>query len=287
MRKILIAFILFFFCELKIYGQQNIDFLPEGLNFKPLIANVYEPRLGVLYFPDDRSLKVDIGNSIDIIAYNNLIPNTKVSLGIDFLAYGLASSYEGKRLQIDALDGFFGGNATVSYKLSNDVNYKFRFRIIHNSAHLVDGSYSNDRGVWKNNYLPVPYARDFLEITSVREKSFNGGNYRAYFSPSYSVLIRPDLLKRWSFNAGTEIYFNELLGNILEKETNTYFAYHFSLIGVPEYQGNHTFIVGMKFGSVYSKGVNFYLSYHLGMHYFSEYFSKRIDKFGIGFNVEF
>lgn len=268
-------------------AQENIEFLPKGLHFTPLIANVYEPKLGVLYFPDDRSLKVDIGNSIDIIAYNNLILNSKLSLGIDFMAYGLASSYEGKRLQIDALDGFFGGNATFSFFYNNDTKYKIRFRIIHNSAHLVDGSYNSSNGTWKNNYLPVPYARDFMELTATREQNIGTGNYRFYFSPSYSVLVRPAILKRWSFNAGGELYLNNLIGKVFEKSTNVFFAYHFSLIGTPVYRGNNTIIAGIKLGEVYSKGVNFYMSYHTGMHYFSEYFSKRIDKFGIGFNVDF
>ncbi len=282
-------FILFFllFGIIEVSAQENIEFLPTGLHFKPLIANVYEPRLGVLYFPDDRSLKVDIGNSIDIIAYHNLIRYTKVSLGIDFMAYGLASSYEGKRLQIDALDGFFGGNATISFSVDELSKYKLRFRIIHNSAHLVDGSYSNNNGTWKNNYLPVPYARDFMEATITKESKFNSGDYRIYISPSYSVLVRPEILKRWSFNFGTEMYLNNFVGNILDKSTSIYMAYHFSLIGTPIYRGNSTFIAGLKLGEVYSKGVNLYMSYHTGMHYFSEYFSKRIAKFGIGFNVDF
>ncbi|HPN37458.1 MAG TPA: hypothetical protein PL041_03580 [Melioribacteraceae bacterium] len=282
-----IIFLTIFFVNFCVYAQKNVNFLPEGLHFKPLIANVYEPRIGVLYFPDDRSLKVDIGNSIDIIEYNNLLPDTKISLGIDFMAYGLASSYEGKRLQIDALDGFFGGNATASVKVNKTLDYKFRFRIIHNSAHLVDGSYNSDKGTWKNNYLPVPYARDFMELTFVKEKNFSKGDYRLYCSPSYSVLIRPEILKRWSFNSGIELYFNNILGEILEKESNMYLAYHFSLIGTPIYNGNNTIIAGVKLGDVYTKGINFYFSYHMGMHYFSEYFSKRLNKFGIGFNVEF
>jgi len=94
-------------------------------------------------------------------------------------------------------------------------------------------------------------------------------------------------LKRWSFNAGGELYLNNLIGKVFEKSTNVFLAYHFSLIGTPAYKGNNTIIAGIKLGEVYSKGVNFYLSYHTGMHYFSEYFTKRIDKFGIGFNVDF
>lgn len=282
-----IVFILIVFISYSINAQIKYEFLPSGLHFKPLASNVYEPRLGVLYFPDDRSLKVDIGNSIDIIMFNDLLPNTKLTFGIDFMAYGLASSYQGKRLQIDALDGFFGGNGTLSYNYDNNNIYKFRFRIIHNSAHLVDGSYNSSTGTWKNNYLPVPYAKDFAELTSVKESKISIGNYRIYFGVSYAMLIRPDLLKRWTFNSGLELYLNDVFGEVLKKEANLYVAYHYSLIGAPKYMGNNTLSAGIKLGKVYNKGINFYISYHLGMSYFSEYFSKRINKFGTGFNVEF
>ncbi len=282
-----IVFILFVFISYVNNAQIKYEFLPSGLHFKPLASNVYEPRLGVLYFPDDRSLKVDIGNSIDIIKFEDLLVNTKLTFGIDFMAYGLASSYQGKRLQIDALDGFFGGNGTLSYNVDTKKTYKFRFRIIHNSAHLVDGSYNSSTGTWKNNYLPVPYAKDFAELTSVRESKISGGNYRLYFGVSYSMLIRPDLLKRWAFNSGFELYLNDILGKVLNKDAIIYLAYHYSLIGIPKYMGNNTLSTGVKLGEVYNKGVNFYMSYHLGMNYFSEYFTYRINKFGIGFNVEF
>ena len=203
------------------------------------------------------------------------------------MAFGLASSYQGKRLQIDALDGFFGGNATMSYKLNPDEFFKVRFRIIHNSAHLVDGSYDLNTNTWKNNYSPVPYARDFLEPTFAYESGINSGYFRVYFSPSYSVLIRPIELKRWSFNTGVEFYLDKLIGKTFSKSNNIFCAYQFSLIGVPEYTGNNNILLGLKMGDYDSKGINVYLSYYTGIHYFSEYYVRKLQKFGIGFFIDF
>jgi len=275
MKKGLLFVILLLLFNNAFSQEEGIDFLPVGLNFLPLKGNMYEPRLGVVYFPDDRSLKVDIGNSIDIILLNDLIKDCKVSVGIDFMAYGLASSYQGKRLQIDALDGFFGGNATFAFKLNNYEDFKIRFRIIHNSAHLVDGSYNLSDNSWKNDYLPVPYARDFIEPTFAYEKKFSSNAYRVYLSPSYSLLIRPEELKRWSFNTGGELYFGDLTGKVFGKQTNLFFAYHFSLIGSPVYSGNNHILAGLKMGDYFGKGVNFFLSYYTGTHYFSEYYVKK------------
>ncbi len=287
MKKILYLFLLFIIAQ-NIKAQEiKIDFLPTGLNFLPLRANIYEPRLGVLYFPSDRSLKVDIGNSSDVIAVDNLIKDVRISMGIDFMAFGLASSYQGKRLQIDALDGFFGGNASISYKINSDEFFKVRFRIIHNSAHLVDGSYDLNTNKWKNNYSPVPYARDFIEPTFAYENKTDFSLYRVYFSPSYSVLVRPSELKRWSFNTGIEFSLDKLIGKSLSKSNNIFCAYQFSLIGVPEYTGNNNILLGLKMGEYYNKGINIYLSYYTGIHYFSEYYVKKLQKFGIGFFIDF
>lgn len=286
MKKFLLVF-LFLLSVINLNAQKSeVDFLPAGLHFLPLKANVYEAKLGLIYFPDDRSLKVDIGNSVDLVGIQNLIGDIKVTLGIDFMAYGLASSYQGKRLQIDALDGFFGGNATFSHKVNNTDDMKLRLRIIHNSAHLVDGSYNND-GTWKNNYLPVPYARDFIEPTFAYEINKESYFTRFYVSPSYSMLVRPAILKRWSFNTGFELALNSLIGKTAQKSNNLYFAYQFSLIGVPAYAGNNNFMFGIKMGEYYNKGINLFLSYYTGMHYFSEYYVKKIDKFGIGFYIDF
>jgi len=73
MKKGLLFVILLLLFNNAFSQEEGIDFLPVGLNFLPLKGNMYEPRLGVVYFPDDRSLKVDIGNSIDIILLNDKI----------------------------------------------------------------------------------------------------------------------------------------------------------------------------------------------------------------------
>jgi hypothetical protein len=96
------------------------ELFPSGLHFFPLKANYQEARIGIFYYPEDASLKVDIGNNIDLIAIHFPQSNSKLTFGIEFMAYALSSSFEGKRLQIDAIDGFFGGNAVFSKMISDN-----------------------------------------------------------------------------------------------------------------------------------------------------------------------
>lgn len=270
-----------------IYPQDSnpqLYLFPGGNNFKPLLGNHQEARIGLLYYTSNSNLKVDIGNSIDLICYE--IPKTRLTAGIEFMAYALSTSYEGKRLQIDALDGFFGGNISFS-KLFINNRLLARFRIIHNSAHLVDGHYDRDLKKWIDDKEPIPYTKDFGEITAAHVLNFTVFEIKYYGSISYSTLVRPSLLKRWSYYAGYEAVLKEGLGNVLGESINIFTAYHFYLSGIPEYRGSSNILAGIKIGEWEKKGINFYVSYYSGLNVLSEYYNKKDEKFGIGFIADF
>jgi len=121
---------------------QSVVFFPPGLNFLPLRANNQEAKLGLLYYPNSSNLKVDIGNSIDLLKIN-LQHKEYLTVGIEFMAYAYSMSFSQYRLQIGTLDGFFGGNATYA-RIMKDSRFLTRFRYLHNSAHLVDGYFDLD-----------------------------------------------------------------------------------------------------------------------------------------------
>jgi len=266
--------------------KSGFEFLPEGMNFKPLKANHQEARFGILYYTATSNLKVDIGNSSDIIAYYLNEGNTKLTAGIDFMAYAFSTSYAGNRLQIDALDGFFGGNISYSQKTENG-KFLGRFRVVHNSAHFVDGHFNVGENKWLDDKTPIPFTRDMGELTLANQINYNSAILKYYGSISYSTLVRPADLKKYSGNCGVEVAFTDILGKFLNKSTQLYFAYHFSLVGIPEYMGNSHSMLGIKAGEWEGKGISLYLSYFNGNNVFSEYYKDRIEKFGIGFFVDF
>src|SRR5216684_1590486 len=93
----------------------SLKFLPPGLHFAPLKADNQEPRIGVFKFLDAGEMKVDIGNSIDLLGLD--FSQSQITIGIDFFGNALVTGSEGLRLQLDALDGYFGGNVSFSEKL--------------------------------------------------------------------------------------------------------------------------------------------------------------------------
>jgi hypothetical protein len=264
----------------------TVNFFSSGLHFLPFKANYQEARFGILYYTDNSNLKVDIGNNVDLVTVNFPNINGILSFSIEFMGYALSTSYKGNRLQIDALDGFFGGNAAFSKKYDNG-KFISRFRIIHNSAHLVDGHYDRSLKAWINDDTPIPFTRDFGELTLGYQFYPDFGSLRTYGTAAYSTLVRPEELKKWSAYFGYEIAFKNIIDKVFNNEANLFIANQFNIVGTPTYKLNTNLMGGIKFGKWDGKGLVFYLSYYAGANPFSEYYSERINKFGIGFFVDF
>lgn len=286
MLRLLCSFFLFSVILFPQTDTQKVVFLPGGLSFLPLRGNNQEAKLGILYYPNTTNLKVDIGNSIDLLKINLDDNKEALTFGIEFMAYAYSISYNQLRLQIATLDGFFGGNAVYSKKLNADF-IKVRVRYIHNSAHLVDGYFNIHDKVWMNNSTPIPFTRDFAELLFSYELNKGTLNYRPYLGATYAARIRPVILKRASFFSGMEIHTKADSKIFSTLPYNLFVAYHFQLAGLPKFQGSNHLLGGIKFGQWQNKGVSFYLSYFKGNNMFNEFFDERIERFGIGFNVDF
>ena len=264
----------------------KFKFLPAGLIFNPLYANNIEARMGILYYTATSNLKVDIGNNVDLFKFSWPDSKINLSLGIEFMAYAYSTSYAGYRLQIDALDGFFGGHLSFSKKFETN-KLLARFRIIHNSAHFVDGHYNTSTGMWLDGRGPIPYTEDFGELTVEHEIPEDNFLIQYYGGVSYSTLVRPLELKKYKTQLGAQISVKDLLGKVFDHDENIFIAHHFLLSGNPVYEGSNQTVLGIKFGSWFEKGVVFYLSYYNGRDVFSSYYNMRVSWFGIGFNVDF
>ncbi len=287
LRRLIMLLMFFYICT---KAQPINDFtyklFPSGVHFLPLKANYQEARVGILYYPDNTNLKVDIGNNVDLLLIKFPRSKSTLSLSIEFMGYALSTSYKGNRLQIDALDGFFGGNAAFSKNYENG-RFISRFRIIHNSAHLVDGHYDKELGKWIDDKEPIPFTRDFGEMTLGYQFYPSFGSLRAYGTVAYATLVRPSEIQKWSGYFGYEVAFDKIIDKTFNEKTNLFLATQFNLVGSPKYQLNSNFMGGVKFGEWDGKGLVFYLSYYIGANPFSEYYSERINKFGIGFFVDF
>ncbi len=263
------------------------ELFPSHKNFKPLMANLIEPRIGLLKFTCTDEMRVDIGNSIDMTAFE-LDQNNSFHLGIDFFAFARTTGAQGLRLQIDAVDGFFGGH--ITYRNEKELtggDFDVRLRILHHSAHLVDGHYVNSTHSWIDNREPIPYTQDFGELTLSQTALCSNFALRYYGGLAYASLIRPNTINRNSYFLGGEISSPSFIGRVLGKPVNLFTAYHLAFTGEPTYHTTHQVQAGVKFGSWNEAGLTIYLAYYNGTHMFGEYYNDRLETFGLGFSVEF
>ncbi len=274
--------------ELKSDQNKNtvFEFLPSGLHFIPLRANIDEAKMGVLIYPSNWHLKVDIGNSIDILKFN--FSQNVFTLGAEFMAFAYVTSYQEFRLQIDELDGFFGGNLTYTKNISSGELFS-RFRIIHNSSHLADGHWDWYNHEWQNGKIPSAFGRDYAEIAVGHIYPAEKYLFRYYGIASFAFHQNAGgkPLKRTMFGGGLEISSAKIMGQVFNNDTNIFFAGHINFEGIPKYVGDQNYMAGFKFGDWNGKGILIYASYYSGGDLFNQYFTDRIHRFGFGFSFEF
>lgn len=292
MKKFLLLFILVLTPGLcfsqSVKNNFKFVFLPEGLNFLPLKAGIDEPRMGLLYYSQNSNLKVDIGNSVDLFGFNFQSSRTRITVGADFFAYAYVTSFLQYRLQIDAIDGFFGGNVAYS-RAFDDNRLVARFRYLHSSSHLVDGHWNALEMQWIDNKLPSPYGNNYAELLLAQE-IYPGHNYLRYYaglSHSTGMKTAGKKLRKNIFKLGTEYAYSDLFGKVLGRDENIFYAMNFDIKGIPSYIVNQNYLLGMKFGKWTGKGIVIYLSYYNGGDVFNQYFNERVSRFGLGFMFDF
>ena len=293
MKRKITLFIFFLLCQVNIAQTKDSTnyhfiFLPAGLNFMPLKAGIDEPRMGLLYYTGDKNMKVDIGNSVDVFAFDFPKSLSRITIGADFMAYALVTSYLQYRLQIDAIDGFFGGNIIYSKKHSGG-RFVTRFRYLHSSGHLVDGHWNSETESWLNNQLPTAYGNNYADILLAEENVLSFGELRYYggFTMSTGKNTGYKSLKKYLYKAGFELSYKNLLGKIFNRDENLFVAVNLDVKGIPEYVVNQNYMAGIKFGSWNNKGIVFYFSYYNGGDVFSQYFTQRVSRIGLGFMFDF
>lgn len=268
-------FVLFLFLHSFLYSQQ-FEFFPRGLNIQPFTANVLEPRLGFAFKTNESQLRLDIGNSVDLISLNS--KNSHLSFGADLFTWTLLRQEANFHFPVDAVDYFFGVNFGLS-EISKYYNYGFRLRISHISAHLVDGHFDKLNMQWINNKLPRVYSREFLEFIPFIDVNF----LRIYGGLTYLFHTDPIVNYKLTYQVGFDYYRNDFI----TKEIFPFIAADLKIDQNGSKSFNQSYYAGIKFGNVNGKGVKVYLSYLNGMSIHGEYFDKEENYLSLGLNIDF
>lgn len=180
----------------------------DDLLFRPLTANVFEPRIGSLYqwgsnTNDDEKLRLDIGASIDLADISLRQDSTLIRFGTDWFTYTRLRTEGNMKFPVETSDYFFGINSSIKTKLGG-LDFFGRLRVAHISSHIVDGLASGD----SLKTMPFVYSREFAELTGA--VVFEG--IRPYLGITYVFSHQPKTAEEIIVQAGID-YTNEVFQN--------------------------------------------------------------------------
>ncbi|NUN69871.1 MAG: DUF1207 domain-containing protein [Bacteroidetes bacterium] len=254
-------------------NERGFSFTNAPLQFMPLTANTFEPRVGLIWHANDNRLRLDIGNSIDLIQYHTDAPGARFTIGSDFFTYTLLSGEKNFHFPVDAVDYLFGFNASYADTLRNGV-LSSRLRLSHISAHFVDGHFNGSTGTWKDGLNPRVYSREFFDWTIAFAPQ---SNIRGYVGLYYLWHVDPTTLPQWMVYAGGE--YSQPITTVL----HGYTAYQFTATGLLP---RHEFQAGVKLGDWTGRGTKFFFVLHRGNSIHGEYHDITDAYSGFGFNID-
>jgi hypothetical protein len=260
-----------------VHAQSEVVCFPGKLNVKPFFANQLEPKMGFLFDINKTALRLDVGNSVDII-HKYLNNNQNISVGADFFTYSLLRRQKDFKFPVAAIDYLFGLNAAYVVN-NNDLIYGLRFRLSHISAHLVDGSFSIVTNKWKENLYPFVYSREFFELTPF----FKKGNARMYASITLIYHVKPSDLGKDSYQIGGEYIFP----NLFSENFHVFIGSDLKLIHLYDYNLDFNFQTGMQFGNQNIEGIRIYYQFFSGKNIHGELFNRKISNSSVGINFDF
>ena len=248
-------------------AQKNIEYFPNGLTIRPFAANTLEPKLGFSFKINDNELRLDIGNSMDLVRIQK--GNHTFSVGADLFTWTLLRKENNFHFPVEAVDYLFGLN--FGYKrVMHNFSIGARVRLSHISAHLVDGNYNKTQNDWRNGYYPRVYSREFVEtLAYVKYKRL-----RVYGGITYLYHVDPAEIKKDNYQLGFDYYLNKFFGSNI----TPFMGYDLKLVHLSEYTGNNSFTAGVKFGKIEGKGLSITFNYYSGYSIHGEYYDS-VEKY--------
>ncbi|MBN1448864.1 MAG: DUF1207 domain-containing protein [Bacteroidetes bacterium] len=282
MKAISILLAILFVSPAGLHSQHDSDFSrTEGrLLFPPLIAHHVEPRVGMSRLLGEERLRLDIGNSIDVLQWAIYNDEMQVAIGADFFTWTSLRQEKDFHFPVDAVDYLFGVNASFARTLSDRFSAALRLRLSHISAHLVDGSYQKESGTWRDGQLPRVYSREYVDLIAAVEWS---GLLRLYGGGQYIYHIDPATLGKWSLQSGIEAVWQGAGAGWL----HPYAAVDLRLIDIDGWEAAVNLQVGVKAGCWRGTGVQLYIAWFRGKSQHGEYYDQNWSYWGPGFNIDF
>ncbi|MFP4368990.1 MAG: DUF1207 domain-containing protein [Candidatus Kapaibacterium sp.] len=237
-----------------------------SLNFRPLTANVFEPRTGSVYQAGTEKLRLDIGASHDLKKWHK--KNSVISFGGDFFTYTRLRTAGKFKFPVETSDYYFGINGA----LVSENGLQLRTRLAHISSHLVDGLADSITFIRE----PFVYSREFLEFTA----ACNFSGLRPYAGINFIFSSIPDDNSMIVPNLGLDYLYR--INSFIDLSA----GYDFKLTGINGISsGNNAAQAGIIFRTMDQYGIFFSAYYYAGKSMHGMFYKDYDEYFGIGFQL--
>ena len=220
--------------------------------FVPPVAAQIEARIGTYYLIDDNKMRLDIGNSFDLMkVYEN--SDIQINTGADLMTYTRLRSVGKLKFPVETTDYYFGFNSTFVQKTDKDNFFSGRVRLAHISSHLIDGYSKN--GVF--NKMPYVYSREFVDLLGAFNfKLNNSGIMKFYLGANFVFSTIPDNVNIVEPQIGFDVK-NRFLSDNLE----LVFGYDLRLLGEDNvFRGSNSIQTGLNLKT--SKNTSIFVGYY-------------------------
>jgi hypothetical protein len=240
---------------------------PSGLLFQPLRAHIFEPRMGILYQADNDMLRLDIGNSTDLVAWHP--EGAEYRMGADFFTYTRLRSEGRFKFPVETTDFYFGINFAAKYA-TGDNAVSARVRVAHISSHLSDG--------YNGNRSSFVYSREFVDVTGAYEL----GSLRLYAGANFLFSSIPDAFGIVTPQLGFDV------SHPLAEELTLVGGYDLRFTTVNEATtAVHSAQAGLKLGKQFGSGLLLNGYFYHGKSIHGMFYDLNDSYAGIGIQVDF
>lgn len=266
--KITFLNLFFFFSLIQITSSEEVS----NLIFNPLVANIYESRIGAVFTNLDKKLRLDIGGNYDFWQ-KQLNEKLKIGSGVEFFTYTRLRSEGRLKFPVETTDFYFGLNITAKKEFPK-FELESRLRLGHISTHLSDG-FSKNSTFFQS---PFVYSKEFFDFSVALRKNA----FRPYIGAIINFSKQPKDLNLFVPQAGIE-FDRKLYNNI-----RFIAAYDFKLNGYDaKYIGMNAFTSGFEFRTASNRGIFLKAEYYNGLNYYGQFYKERLEYFGLGFEFKY
>jgi hypothetical protein len=258
----------------------STTFWSRSLLFRPLRANVFEPRVGAFYQTPAAKLRLDIGNSLDVFSLT-LNEQSECRFGADFFTYTRLRSEVNFRFPVETTDFFFGVNGSIRAALTGELALLGRFRVAHISAHLVDGI-----PTYQQTFV---YSREFVDVVAALEWAVQRTLWRSYVGTNVLFHTIPEAFGTVTPQFGLDVMDYSTVYNALGISWIGLCAgYDLKLPMINTTKtAIHTAQAGIRFGARNATGVLVGLYWYEGQSLHGMFYNERDSYVGVGFQVDF